>query len=330
MKACVTGGAGFIGSHLVDRLVADGNEVVVLDNLATGSRENLAQSRSRIQFHEGDVRDPVAVQRALRGVEVVYHLAALAAVQRSVEHPAEVAAVNVLGTVNVLVEAREEGVRRVVFASSSSVYGAAPDLPLRETMPVDPRSPYAASKAAAEAFLFSFQTTYGLEGVALRYFNVYGERQPPRSLYAAVIPRFLETIARGDRPVIYGDGHQTRDFTHVADVVDACVRAAGAPREATGCPINVGRGEQVSIRHLAATVGRVLDRAANPLFEPARPGESRHSVADVGRARDLMGWTPQVTLEDGLARTAAYLASPGAHGAAEHGRPARSRGDRPS
>jgi nucleoside-diphosphate-sugar epimerase len=305
MKACVTGGAGFIGSHLVDRLAADGHEVVVIDNLATGSRENLARSLRAIEFVEADIRDASAVRRALRGVEVVFHLAALAAVQRSVEDPAEVTAVNVDGTVNVLVAARDEGARRVVFASSSSVYGAAPELPMRETMPLDPRSPYAATKAAGESFLLAFQTTYGLEGIALRYFNIYGPRQSGRSRYAAVVPRFLEALRRGERPVIYGDGHQSRDFTFVSDVAEACLKAATARREATGGAINVGCGEQVSIRDLADRVGEAVGRPANPLFEPPLPGESRHTAADLGRARDLLGWRPRVTLPEGLRLMAA-------------------------
>jgi len=233
MRTCVTGGAGFIGSNLVDRLVRDGHEVAVLDNLSTGRRENLEAVEGDVRFFEGDLRDPAVVAQAVRGCEAVFHLAALAAVARSIDDPQEVTDVNVGGTLNLLMAARDAGARRVVFASSSSVYGDTPTLPKVETMPTSPRSPYAASKVAGEALLMAFHAAYGLEGVALRYFNVYGPRQSPDSQYAAVIPLFVAAMSEGRPPTIHGDGEQTRDFTFVADVVDAVVRAATAPAAAS-------------------------------------------------------------------------------------------------
>jgi UDP-glucose 4-epimerase len=307
MKACVTGGAGFIGSNLVDRLVADGHEVTVLDNLATGSLANLRQTLPHVRFLEADLRDPAAVADAVTGCEVVFHQGALAAVARSVVNPVEVTEVNLGGTLNVLVAARDAGVRRVVFASSSSVYGNTPTLPKTETMPLLPLSPYAASKAGGEAYLAAWHATYGLETVSLRYFNVYGPRQSPRSLYAAVVPRFLEAVARGEAPVIYGDGQQTRDFTWVGDVVDALLRAADAPGAVGAGPINLGGGERVTIAALAELVANVFAWKGRPRIEPARVGDVRHSLADIRRARQALGWTPTTRLADGVQRLARAL-----------------------
>lgn len=301
MKTCVTGGAGFIGSALVDRLVDLGHEVTVLDNLTTGSRDNLSRSASRIRFLEGDIRDRAAVGEAVRGAEVVYHQAALAAVARSVENPEEVTEVNVDGTLRVLLAARDARARRVVFASSSSVYGDTPTLPKTETMPLTPLSPYAASKAAGEAYLSAFQGSYGLEGVALRYFNVYGERQSPRSRYAAVVPRFIEAMATGKPPLVYGDGKQTRDFTYVGDVVDALVSAATAPEAVRG-PINVGGGLRVSIADLAAVIAAAVGFRGGATHEAARAGDVRDSLADIRRAQAWLSWRPRTSLEEGVAR----------------------------
>jgi len=305
MKTCVTGGAGFIGSHLVDRLLADGHEVAVLDDLSTGRRENLAEARARIRFLEGDLRDPAAVADAVRGAAVVFHLAALAAVARSIDDPRLVTDVNVTGTLTLLLAARDAGVRRVVFASSSSVYGDTPTLPKVESMPLSPRSPYAATKAAGEAYVSAFQAAFGLEGVALRFFNVYGPRQSARSQYAAVVPRFVEAMEAGRPPTIYGDGLQTRDFSYVGDVVDAVVRAATAPR-APGEVMNVGGGgPATSVLDLAATIADVLGFRGSPIHEPPRPGDVRDSLADVGRARHVLGWAPTTTLGEGVARIVA-------------------------
>lgn len=309
-RVCVTGGAGFIGSNLVDRLVALGHEVCVLDNLATGSRANLAASLEALRFVEGDLRDRAAVAEAVAGAEVVYHLGALAAVARSVENPSEVTDVNVGGTLNVLLASQAAGVRRVVFASSSSVYGDTPTLPKSEDMPVTPLSPYAATKAAGEAYLSAWHATYGLETVALRFFNVYGPRQSPRSLYAAVVPRFLAAVARGEPPVIYGDGQQTRDFTWVGDLVEACLRAADAPRAVGVGPINLGGGERISILTLAELVAQAFAWKGRPRHEPGRVGDVRHSLADIRKAATALGWSPATRLSDGLLRLARASAVP--------------------
>ncbi|MCC7138522.1 MAG: SDR family oxidoreductase [Planctomycetes bacterium] len=304
MKVLVTGGAGFIGSHLVDRLVADGHRVVVLDNLATGRLENLAAARPHLEFLEGDLRDRVAVERAVAGCEVVWHQAALASVARSVENPREVTEVNVGGTLNLLVAARDAKVRRIVFASSSSVYGDTPELPKRESMPLTPRSPYAASKAAGESYLSAFQAAYGLEAVSLRYFNVYGPRQSAKSLYAAAVPRFVEAALAGLPATVYGDGLQTRDFTYVGDVVDALLRAATAPRAVEG-PMNVGGGRRISILDLIRAVGAAAGCSVPPRHEPARVGDVRDSLADVARARERLGWEPATPIDRGIARVVA-------------------------
>jgi UDP-glucose 4-epimerase len=311
MKTCVTGGAGFIGSHLVDRLLADGHKVVVLDDLSTGRLENLSSAHGRVEFIEDDLRDKRAVARAVAGCEVVYHQGALAAVARSVEKPEEVTEVNVGGTLNVLVASRDAKVRRVVFASSSSVYGDTPELPKVETMTLSPRSPYAASKAAGEAYLCAFQASYGLETVVFRYFNVYGPRQSPRSLYAAAVPRFVEALLAGTAPTIYGDGLQTRDFTFVGDVVDALVRASSAPRAVDG-PMNLGGGRRISILDLVGVIARAVGHVGRPRHEPTRVGDVRDSLADIRRAQAALGWNPRTTLEAGIARVVECFPRPAA------------------
>ncbi|MFV1959993.1 MAG: NAD-dependent epimerase/dehydratase family protein, partial [Planctomycetota bacterium] len=297
---------------LVDRLPLDGHQVVVIDNFATGRRENLAAAGDAIRLVEGDVRDPAAVADAVGGCEVVFHQAALAAVARSIDDPAEVTDVNVGGTLNVLLQARDAGTRRVVFASSSSIYGDTPTLPKVESMPPRPRSPYAATKVAGEAYLQAFDASFGLEGVSLRYFNVYGPRQSPRSRYAAVVPLFLEAMSQGRSPTIYGDGEQTRDFSFVGDVVDAVVRAASAPG-ARGQVMNAGGGgRRVSILELASIIAREVGWEGEPVHEAPRAGDVRHSLADVTRAETLLGWHPSTTLEEGIRRLAASRAhSPG-------------------
>ena len=301
MRTCLTGGAGFIGSTLVDRLLADGHEVVVLDDFSTGLRENLEAAGSAIELVEGDLRDRDLVARAVKGCEVVFHQAALASVARSVEHPEEVNDVNVVGTLRLLVASRDAGVRRIVFASSSSVYGDTPELPKRETMPLSPRSPYAASKAAGEAYLQGFQATYGLETAILRYFNVYGPRQSPRSAYAAVVPLFVDALRHGHPATVNGDGEQTRDFTFVEDVVDALVRAASAPGATQG-PMNLGGGQRISIKDLAGVIAEALGVEPVIRHAPARVGDVKDSLADIGRATSWLGWKPATSLKQGIAR----------------------------
>ncbi len=303
MKICVTGGAGFIGSHLVDRLVKEGHSVTVLDDLSTGRLENLAGVRSDVRFIEGDTRDEARIREAVDGAEVVYHQAALGSVPRSLEQPELVTDVNVFGTLRVLASARDAGSRRVVYASSSSVYGDSPTLPKVETMRMRPRSPYAASKCAAECYVGAFQAAYGLEGVALRYFNVFGPRQRADSQYAAAIPLFIEAMRRGRPPTIHGDGEQTRDFTFVGDVVEALCLAGTEASEPAG-PYNIGGGgNRTSINHLALVIAAAVGFEGEPLRAPARPGDVRDSLADVRAAEGWMSWRPRTSLEQGIELT---------------------------
>jgi UDP-N-acetylglucosamine/UDP-N-acetyl-alpha-D-glucosaminouronate 4-epimerase len=303
MKTLVTGGAGFIGSNLARALVLRGDEVRVLDNFSTGNRRNLAELGGEIEVVEGELRSYERVHAATRGIEVVFHQGALPSVPRSVQDPLTTAAVNVEGTLNVLLAARDEGVRRVVFASSSSVYGNSGELPRVETADADPISPYGVSKLAAERYCVSFSRVYALETVALRYFNVFGPNQDPTSQYSAVIPRFVTAIARGHRIPIYGDGNQRRDFTYVDNVVDANLVAAEA-EGANGLVLNVGTGRSTSVNELADVIGQLLDRPVGRDEHPPRAGEVRDSWADIARAGEVLGWKPRVSLEAGLALAA--------------------------
>ena len=302
MRVLVTGGAGFIGSNLVHSLAASGDPIRVLDDLSTGSLDNLADVQSPVEAVTGDIGDPQAVRRAMEGVEVVYHLAALPSVARSLVDPASTNRVNVDGTLNVLQSARDAGVRRVVYASSSSVYGDTPTLPKDETMAQAPMSPYAASKLAGEAYCRAFATAFGLETVSLRFFNVFGPRQNPASEYAAAVPRFVTRMLAGERPEIFGDGHQSRDFTFVANVVRACVLAGSAPG-ASGLAVNVGCGERISLLELVETINNLLGTRIEPVFAPPRPGDVRHSQASISKAREVLGYEPEVSVRDGLAET---------------------------
>jgi nucleoside-diphosphate-sugar epimerase len=303
----VTGGAGFIGSHIAEALLKRGMSVRLFDNLSTGHRQNLQElrqlKRGRLEIITGDVRDIQAVRRATRGVRFVLHQGALASVVRSVRDPLSTHEVNVNGTLHVLLAARDAGVERVVFASSSSVYGDSPRLPKIETQSPSPRSPYAISKLAGEQYGQLFYHLYGLGTVALRYFNVYGPRQDPASEYAAVIPRFLDALLKGRRPAIYGDGRQSRDFTYIGDVVRANLSACRAPARACGMTCNVAGGRRVSLLELLRELGRLLGVSPQPRFEPARPGDVRHSLAHLGRARRLLGFSPRTRLREGLRLT---------------------------
>ena len=299
MRVLVTGGGGFIGSNLVRALLERGDDVRILDNFSTGNRENLADLAGEIEVVEGELRSYERVHAATRGVEVVFHQGALPSVPRSVQDPLTTAAVNTEGALNVLLAARDEGIRRVVFASSSSVYGNSDELPRVETQNPDPISPYGVSKLAAERYCVSFSRVYGLETVALRYFNVFGPNQDPSSQYAAVVPRFVTTIADG-RPVpIYGDGEQKRDFTFVSNVVEANLLAAEA-EEVSGTIVNVATGRATSVHELADTIGTILRLPVERELHPARTGDIRDSYADVTRARELLGWEARIGLEDGL------------------------------
>ena len=307
MKVLVTGGGGFIGSNLVRRLLERGDDVRVLDNFSTGNRRNLDGIEDEVEMVEGDLRSYERVHNATRGVELVFHQGALPSVPRSVQDPLTTAAVNVEGTLNVLLAARDEGVARVVFASSSSVYGNSGTLPRREDQAPDPISPYAVSKLAAEHFCVSFSRVYRLETVCLRYFNVFGPRQDPSSQYAAVVPRFVTAIGEG-RPVpVYGDGEQSRDFTFVDNVVDANLLAAGAA-DVSGTVLNVATGRSFSVNDLADAIGAVLGRPVEKSYLPTRAGDVRDSWADIADARRLLGFEPRVGLEEGLGLTTAALA----------------------
>jgi len=298
----VTGGAGFIGSNLVRALLEGGRRVRVLDNFLTGFRENLAEVLPRIEFVEGDIRSADTCRRACHGVEVVFHQAAVPSVPRSMADPQTSFDVNLVGLHHMLMAAREAGVRRFVFAASSSAYGAGEELPKREAMPVQPLSPYAAAKAAGELFVSTFYRAYGLETVGLRYFNIFGPRQDPSNQYAGVIAAFAVRMLQGQRPVIYGDGLQSRDFTFVENVVHANLLAAEA-REVRGEVVNIGCGEATDLLHMAAQFNRVLGTNLEPVFEESRPGDVKHSLADISAAEALLGYAPQVRFADGLART---------------------------
>jgi len=305
MDALVTGGAGFIGSHLVDALVARGDRVRVLDDLSTGRRENLAAAAELV---EGSVADEAAVARAVDGIEVVFHLGALGAVARSVADPRASNAANVDGTLNVLTLARDAGVRRVVFASSSSVYGGAEVVPTPESTPLRPRSPYANTKLAGEWYVRLFAELYPIETVALRYFNVFGPRQRPDSTYAAVIPLFAAALLEGERPTVHGDGTQSRDFTFVSDVVAANLAAAAAdPARASGQAFNVAPGAGTSLLELLDGLAAWIGVTPDPVFVDPRPGDVKISCADASAARDVLGWAPTVSVADGLARYVDWL-----------------------
>ena len=300
----VTGGAGFIGSHIATRLAESGRPVRVVDNLSTGSRTNLAHLDGRIAFIEGDLCDERICARAVEGVEVVFHVAALPSVPRSLADPWGSHDANVNATVRLLQAAHAAGVRRVVFSSSSSVYGDTPTLPKVEDVEPRPRSPYAASKLAAEQYVLAYARAGLVEGVALRYFNVFGPRQSPDSQYAAVIPLFFRAAVTGAPAAVFGDGGQTRDFTYVANVVDANVLAATSPAErASGYPVNVGAGERTSLNQLLELIEQVTGRTIAREYHPPRAGDVRDSLASLERASDRVGYRPAVRLIDGLRRT---------------------------
>jgi nucleoside-diphosphate-sugar epimerase len=303
-RALVTGGAGFIGSHLVEALAARGERVRVFDNFSTGRRENLPRAAG-VEVIEGDLRDLAAVREACRGVDLVFHEGALASVPRSVEDPLTTEAVNGQGTLHALLAAREAGVARFLFAGSSSVYGDDPRLPKEEGAPLEPISPYGASKAVGELYCRAFARVYGTPTVVLRYFNVFGPRQRGDSPYSGVIARFADALLRGEEVTIEGDGEQTRDFTFVADVVAANLLAADAALE-PGTVLNVAAGRETSVRALFETMREILGAASEPRRAPARAGDISRSRASIDRARALLGFEPSSSLRDGLARTLAW------------------------
>lgn len=306
-EVLVTGGAGFIGSNLVRSLLRDDHTVRVLDNFSSGRRENLVDLQDRIEIYEGDLQDPETVRSAVEGIQFVLHLGALGSVERSVRDPMTTHAVNETGTLSLLLAARDAGVERFVLSSSSSVYGDTPTLPKVETMTPNPLSPYALSKLSGEHACRIFHRLYGLNTYVLRYFNVFGPRQDPGSQYAAVIPLFIDALRSGKKPVLNGDGSQTRDFTYVADVVRANRLCCSAPVSAAGEVYNVAWGNRTSIRDLALEIGRAMGQPVEFEHGPARPGDVRDSQADSHKAEKHLGWEPQVPFEEGLKRTVAWF-----------------------
>ncbi len=302
MRYLVTGGAGFIGSNTVDELLRRGHDVSVLDNLSTGKIANLAHVSAKIKFLEASITDLAAVREACRGAHRVIHLAAQTSVPRSVKDPLETNHVNVTGTLNVLIAARDAGVKRVVFASSCAVYGQTAMLPIREDAPQAPVSPYGISKQVGESYGRVFQNLYGLEFVAMRYFNVFGPRQDPGSPYSGVLSIFNEALLAGRQPTVYGDGEQSRDFVFVRNVVEANLLAAETAG-AAGNSINVGTGNRFTLNQTLSLLGRISGRPATPKYAAPREGDIRDSQGNIGLARDLLGYAPQVSFEEGLKRT---------------------------
>lgn len=321
-KVCVTGGAGFIGGHLVEGLLALGASVNVIDDLSNSTLAHLAErietDPERVRFIHASILEDAALADAADRCAVVFHLAALGSVPRSIDDPARTWNVNATGTMRVLEAARAAGAHRVVFAASSSAYGETERLPKVESLAPSPRSPYAASKLAGEQLMEAWAHSYGLQTVSLRYFNVFGPRQPAGSAYAAVVPQFCAAVNSGNRPVIYGDGEQTRDFTFVACAVLATMQAGGVERAMAGEIINVGSGTRVSIREIARRIAEAAGRTdLVPEHQPARLGDVRHSLADITRARELLGYKPFVDLAEGLARTMEWCRQTGAANRAE-------------
>ncbi|MEQ1643369.1 MAG: SDR family oxidoreductase [Pyrinomonadaceae bacterium] len=302
-KVLVTGGAGFIGSNLADELIRQGAKVRIIDNFATGFRENLDEITGDFEFVEGDITDEATVARVVDGVEVVFHQAALPSVPRSVEDPAETHRICVDGTFNLLLKSKEAGVRRFLYAASSSAYGDQETLPKVETMRADPLSPYAAAKLTGELYCRAFNNVYGLETIALRYFNVFGPRQNPASMYSGVISRFIDALMTGQTPVIFGDGEQSRDFTYIDNVVDVNIKAAQATT-GFGETMNAANGERISLNELLEVLKKITGREdVSAIFEPERNGDVKHSQADNSRAIEALGYEKLVGLEEGLKKT---------------------------
>jgi nucleoside-diphosphate-sugar epimerase len=327
MRVLVTGGAGFIGSHIAEALVKRGHRVRVLDDFFSGRRENLAAVKADVEILRGDCAELRSAQRAVKGIEVVYHEGAIPSVPRSVADPLRSRRANGTATLTMLLAARDAGVRRFVYASSSSVYGDTPTLPKRETMTPNPLSPYAAEKLSGEHYLRIFHRLFGLETLSLRYFNIFGPRQDPTSQYSGVISRFATALIGGEQPVIFGDGLQSRDFTYVANVVDANLRALTA-RHLEGDAVNIATGHRVTLRALLARMAAILGRSPKARHEPGRAGDVRHSLADVSKARRLLGYRPRWELDEGLEKTLdwyvrSYGARPGVGRAGKRAAPRR-------
>ncbi|MCX6829467.1 MAG: SDR family oxidoreductase [candidate division Zixibacteria bacterium] len=308
MKYLVTGGAGFIGSNIAHELVKRGDEVRILDNFSTGRKINLVDIESSIELHDGDIRDFWTVREAVEGIDYILHQAALPSVPRSVKNPLTSNSVNIDGTLNLLEAAKQEGVKRFVMASSSSVYGDTPELPKREDMPIDPLSPYAVTKLTGEEYCKIFYELYGLETVALRYFNIFGPRQDPNSQYSAVIPRFINAFLAGKRPVIFGDGEQSRDFTFVANAVEANILATTAEK-AVAKYYNIACGGQYTLNALIKMLQEIIGVDIEPVYDPPRRGDILHSFADIRRAGQDLGFQPKIDFAAGLRKTVEWFAA---------------------
>jgi UDP-glucose 4-epimerase len=312
----VTGGAGFIGSHIVEHLLKKGKSVRVIDNFYTGRRENLekvkgweAEGQGKFELIEGDIRDLATVKQAVRGCRYILHQAAIPAVPRSVEDPITTSEVNIEGTLNLLVAAKDEKIERFVYASSSSVYGDTEVLPKREDMPPSPLSPYATQKLTGEFYCRVFYSLFGLPTVTLRYFNVFGPRQDPMSTYAAVVPNFITAVLNDKTPIIYGDGKQTRDFTYVENVVNANIKASLAPEEAFGKVFNIACGKNIDLLQLLSIIASFANKKGEPKFDPKRPGDVRDSLADISPAQKILGYQVNISVEQGLEKTFHYYKS---------------------
>ena len=303
MRILVTGGAGFIGSHLVEALVERGHTVRVADNLSTGNLANLSAVRDRIEFVECDVSNMASARDVVAGVDAISHQAAIPSVPRSVKDPLESHQTCATTTLNLLQAAREHNVKRFVFAASSSAYGDCPELPKVESMRPDPRSPYAAAKLAAEHYISAFAACHGMDAISLRYFNIFGPRQDPSSPYSGVIARFSTLMQRGERPTIFGDGQQTRDFTYVANVVHANILALTTGDRLNGCCVNIGTGTRISLLDLVQALNEILGTQLEPRFEAPRAGDVQHSVASLAQAQGVLGYRPIVEFKEGLAIT---------------------------
>ncbi len=310
MKALVTGGAGFIGSHIAERLVREGHQVVVYDNFSSGRRENLATLEGKVEIVEGDVRDAPQLDYRMAGCDVVFHEAAVVSVPYSVEHPQETHDVNIQGTLNVLIAAKKQKVKRVVFACSAAVYGEDPELPKKESMRPLPISPYGVEKITGEMYLQTWAKLYGVETVSLRYFNVFGPRQDPRSPYSGVISVFVARALEGKTATVFGDGSQSRDFVYVGNVVDANLRAATVPG-VSGRAYNVGCGTRTTLLELLAAIGKIVGRDLTPTHAPVRVGDIKDSLADISLARKELGYAPEVGVEEGLRRLMDHLKKAG-------------------
>ena len=307
MSTClVTGGAGFIGSHLVEGLLARGDQVRVLDNLSSGKLENLSSILDQVELLEGDIQDEAIVRQAVAGVDIVFHLAAMVSVPQSMAQPRQAELINSVGTLTILQAAQASGVQRLVLSSTCAIYGDEPALPKTEAMVPCPKSPYAISKLTAEQYCRLFSEAFELETVVLRYFNVYGPRQDPFSPYSGVISIFVDKMSMGKPVTIFGDGEQTRDFVFVSDVVRANLLAAVVP-EAAGQLFNIGTGRAITVNHLFDSLSGILSYTGKPAYQPPRAGDVRHSYADSGRARSVLGWQPRIDLERGLERLAVSL-----------------------